>query len=258
MRQNVVSIISVLILVISAIWALPGAAAPSVQETTWNITTPIEGAVISGEVEVRGTASHPNFSSYGVLYAPGPRPTAESQWVPIAFGVKTMVVNGPLATWDTTQLPNGQYTLALAVYEVGNDTPYLQFVNNLTIQNKEATPTPSPTPSPTVDPNAAPTATPESGGVIAPTIEQPPTATPRATPTLGAAGPTDDESGGETEEEGGFGANLFSFKEIKSAFWSGVWIAVLLYVFGGLYVAGRAALRYYLRQQSKKPSNPPS
>jgi hypothetical protein len=257
MRQNTASLILVFVLLLSVTRVQPSSAAPATQDTTWEITSPAEGAVISGEVEVRGTASHPNFSSYGVLYAPGPRPTADSQWVPIAFGVKTMVVNGPLATWDTTQLPNGQYTLALAVYEVGNDTPYLQFVNNLTIQNEEATPTSSPTPSPTVDPNAAPTATPESN-VIAPTIEQPPTATPRATPTLGAAPATDDQNGGDAEEEGGFGANLFSIEEIKSAFWSGVWIAVLLYVFGGLYVAGRAALRYYLRQQSKKPSNPQS
>ncbi len=258
MRRTVVSVTSMLILLLSILWTQPASAAPSMQDTTWEITAPTEGAIISGEVEIRGTASHPNFSSYGVLYAPGPRPTADSQWVPVAFGVQTMVVNGSLATWDTTQVPNGQYTLALAVYEVDNETPYLQFVNNLTIQNEEATPTPSPTPSPTVDPNAAPTATPESGGVIAPTIEQPPTATPRATPTLGAAGLTDDEGNGEAEEASGFGANLFSIEEIKSAFWSGVWIAVLLYVFGGLYVAGRAAIRYYLRQQNKKPSNPPS
>ncbi len=251
MRQAFVDVIWVSILLLSILGVQPSAAASPAQDSTWNITSPIEGAVVSGEVEILGTASHTNFSSYGVLYAPGSHPTADSQWVPIAFGVQSMVVNGPLATWDTTQVPNGQYTLALAVYEVDNDTPYLYFVNNVNVQNEEATPTPSPTPSPTVDPDAAPTVTPESDAIIAPTIEQPPTATPRATPTLGAATTPDDQDTDDAEGEG-FGANLFSPEQIKSAFWSGVWIAVLLYVFGGLYVAGRAALRYYLRQQNEE------
>ncbi len=251
MRQIVLSMIAILALILVGVQ--PSVAAPPAQDTTWNITSPTEGAVISNEIEILGTATHDNFSSYGVLYAPGPRPTAESQWVPIAFGVQNMVVNGPLATWDTTQVPNGQYTLALAIYEVDNDTPYLYFVNNVNVQNEEATPTPSPSPSPTVDPNAAPTATPSDGAIIAPTIEQPPTATPRVTPTVGAA-TTEDQTNDETEN-GGFGANLFSPDEIKSAFWSGVWVAVLLYVFGGLYLAGRTAIRYYLRQQNRTRDN---
>jgi hypothetical protein len=229
-------------------------AAPPLQEAIWDITSPTDGAVLSGEVTIQGTASHPNFASYGVLYAPGPRPTESSQWVPIVFGVPNMVVNGALATWDTTELSNGQYTLALAVYEVGNDTPQLHFVNNLTIQNEEATPTPTLTPAPTIDPNAEPTApAEEEGPIIAPTIQQPPTATPRPTPTLEAVAPDTDETGGD--EDGGLLANLFAPKELKTAFWSGVWIAVLLYAFGGLYVAGRAALRYYLRQQSNQSSS---
>ncbi|MGC9398921.1 MAG: hypothetical protein ACP5HM_07270 [Anaerolineae bacterium] len=249
MRQMVLSVILALILSLGGLGIQGSVAAPPYQEPTWMITVPAEGSVVSGEVEIQGTATHTNFASYGVLYAPGPRPTAESEWVPIVFGVQNMVVNGPLATWDTTPLPNGQYTLALAVYEVGNDTPYLYFVNNITVQNKEATPTPSPTPSPTVDPNAAPTATP-GGAIIAPTIEQPPTATPRPTAML-AAEESPVEEGNSSAEEAGFGAELFSGKKLKSAFWSGVWIAILLYAFGGLYVAGRAVLRYYLRRQHR-------
>jgi hypothetical protein len=61
-----------------------------------------------------------------VLYAPGATVTGETSWQqnnPIAWDVRTMVVNGVLGTWDTTQIPNGQYVLALVMFEVGNDTP---------------------------------------------------------------------------------------------------------------------------------------
>ncbi|MFP4343429.1 MAG: hypothetical protein ACLFU8_01940 [Anaerolineales bacterium] len=231
-------------------------AVPPGQDAVWNITYPTEGSVISGEVEITGTATHPNFAAYGVLYGAGARPAANTEWIFVTSArVPNMVVNGTLTTWDTTTVPNGQYTLALAVYEVGNESPHLHFVNNITVQNEEATPTPTATPEPTTDPNGAPETTPEAGApIIAPTVEQPPTATPRATATLGAAGAEAEEP--VDGEAGALGLENFSFDAIGDAFWSGVSIAVLLYVFGGLYVAGRAALRYYLKQQrTQKPQS---
>ena len=223
-----------------------GLAAPLQQDPIWIVTYPTDGTPVSGEVTIQGTATHSSFVSYGVLYAPGPTPTGDSQWVPIVFGVQSMVVNGPLATWDTTGLPNGQYTLALAVYEVGNDTPNLHFVNHITVHNEEATPTPTltATPEATTEPEGQPT---PAADVIAPTVEQPPTATPRATATFAAdAPPSEDETNGAA-------GSFFSLAGIGEAFSAGVWIAVLLYLTGGLYVAGRAVLRYYLRQQKSGP-----
>ncbi len=229
-------------------------AAPVAQDPVWNITFPTEGSTVSGEVEIRGTATHPNFAAYGVLYGAGPRPEADTAWVFITPArVNNMVVNGTLATWNTANLPNGRYTLALAVYEVGNETPHLHFINNINVNNEEATPTPTATPEGEgLDEEALPVEPVEPGGpIIAPTIEQPPAATPRPTATLVA------EETAASDVENGDEGNLlgaFSLEALKSAFWSGVWIAVLLYVFGGLYVAGRAALRYYLRQQrTQKP-----
>lgn len=237
-----------IILILCLVWGSlqPGLAAPLAQDPVWVITYPTDGTTASGQVTITGTATHPNFSSYGLLYAPGPNPTANSQWVPVVFGVQTMVVNGPLATWDTTTLPNGQYTLALAVYEVGNDTPNLHFVNNITVQNEAATPTPTATP--TVEETATPEGATPEGPLVGPTVVQPPTATPRPTATLAPnQTPT-----AETGTDGNSALSTLSTSALREAFCSGAWIAVLIYAIGGLYVAAKAAYRYYLRQQRSR------
>lgn len=253
-------------LILSLLMALlataPGRAAPATQDTVLMITSPTDGSTVSGEVTIEGTATHPNFASYGVLYAAGPTPTADSQWVPITFGVQTMVVNGTLATWDTTveTIPNGQYTLALAIYEQGNTEPQLHFVNNITVNNEEATPTPTATPDTGEEPTAQPpegqpgegegTGEGEGAAPVGPTVVQPPTPTPRATPTV----TPDEEEAAIAEEGGGLfdTANLFSIESIKETFCAGAWLAVLIYAVGILYVTAKAVIRYYLRQRSKQ------
>ena len=246
----------ILSLLMTLLVTAPGHAAPVTQDTVLMITSPAGGSTVSGEVTIEGTATHPNFASYGVLYAAGPTPTADSQWVPITFGVQTMVVNGTLATWDTTVegIPNGQYTLALAVYEQGNNEPQLHFVNNITVNNEEATPTPTATPETVTEPTAQPTEEqPGEGGdagPVGPTVVQPPTPTPRATPTVA---PEEGEVTTEEDEGGLFDtANLFSIESIKETFCAGAWLAVLIYAVGILYVITKAVLRYYLRQRSKQ------
>jgi hypothetical protein len=240
--------------------ALPTAdslASPLGQNNVWTITSPPEGTTVSGEVTIQGTASHANFDSYGVLYASGPRPTAESHWVPIVFGVNNLVVNGTLATWDTTELPNGQYTLALAVYEQGNTEPNLHFTNNITVLNEETTPTPSPTPeeAATEEPDAAEETTPEVGAPpAAPTIVQPPTATPRPTATLSPA--VAEGEGGEDESGGLLPEGILSFDAVKESFRVGVQLAFLIYAIGILYVLAKAVIRYYLRQSHKQTTTP--
>lgn len=232
------------------------AAAPLAQDEVVVITYPPEGAVLSGEVPIQGTATHPSFNSYGVLYAAGARVTGDTRWQeqsPIAWDVRTMVVNGVLGTWDTTQIPNGQYVLALVVYQSGSETPSLYFVNNLTVQNEEATPTPTPTATPEEGPEAEPT---EESAPPPPaaTIEQPPTATPRPTPTFSPEGGTDEE---DADGDGGGGllpTDIFSVDAIKEAFTLGAQLAFLLYAVGILYVLAKAAIRYYLRQTKGKQS----
>lgn len=226
-----------------------GWAAPVAQDKVWVITYPTEGSTLSGTVNIQGTVTHPNFTSYGVLYAVGERVTGETNWAlnnPIAWTVQTMVVNGVLGTWDTTTLPNGKYVLALVVYS-GTDTPDAYFINNLTILNEEATPTPEPTLEPTPTELAATPQPGEGPAPVAPTIEQPPTATPRPTPTISPnATPTAEDNGEGTPKA------IISVDNIKETFIAGVQLAVLLYVLGGLYVITKAAIRYFLRTQRRK------
>jgi hypothetical protein len=228
-----------------------GWAAPLTQDAVWMVSYPGEGSTISGVVNIQGTATHPSFVSYGILYASGDQVTGSTAWRhddPIIWNNQTMVVNGTLGTWDTTTVPNGKYVLALVVYEAGNETPNVYFVQNLTVQNEEATPTPEPTLEPTpTEIGAAPTA--EGVAPIAPTIEQPPTATPRPTPTLSpGVTPGADEGGGDE----GTPKTIISMDAVKEAFKTGAQLAIMLYVIGGLYVAVKAAIRYVLRLQRKK------
>ncbi len=233
-------------------------AAPPTQEVVLSITYPTEGSTLSGVVSIQGTATHPNFASYGVLYASGGHVSADTGWrreTPIAWDVTTMVVNGALGQWDTTLLPNGQYVLALVVYEAGNATPHVHFINNLTILNEEATATPEPThtPEPTpadIEP-VAPEQPGDSAAPVAPTIEQPATATPRPTPTLSAQlTPTPEENDGISP------ADILSGAALKEAFITGAWLALFLYIIGGFYVLLKAAVRYYVRQLRRRQRQP--
>ncbi|HOT92768.1 MAG TPA: hypothetical protein PLJ78_10320 [Anaerolineae bacterium] len=228
-----------------------GWAAPLPQESMWVITYPPEGSVVSGLVPIQGTATHPNFRSYAVLYAPGDRVTGSTAWDqqnPIAWGITTMVINGTLGTWDTTRLPNGKYVLALAVWNTTSDTPDVYFINNLTVQNAPPTPTTEPTPEPTATSIAAAPTT-EVAAPIAPTVQQPPTATPRPTPTLGP-----NVTPVASDGEGGNKLKLdISLDSIKETFITGVKLAILLYVLGGMYVIIKAAVRYFLRLSRRKP-----
>ena len=231
----------------------PGLAAPTRQDPTWVITVPAAGSVLSGEVAIQGTATHSNFASYGLLYATGTQVAADTGWRlddPIAWDVQSMVVNGVLGTWDTTALPNGQYVLALVVYEIGNDTPNAYFTTNLTIQNEETTPTPEPTLEPTATPIPAGPGSP--GEVDTPavaTVEQPPTSTPRPTPTLSPV-TAGEETG--TDDELTPLDEIISADKVKETFTQGAQLAFIAYILGGMYFAIKAAIRYFLRSQHRK------
>ncbi|MEJ5310967.1 MAG: hypothetical protein WHX52_14480 [Anaerolineae bacterium] len=227
-----------------------GWAAPLPQDRVWMISYPQDGSTISGVVAIQGTATHPSFVSYGILYASGDTVTGSTLWRqddPIIWNNQTMVVNGTLATWDTTTVPNGKYVLALVVYEVGNETPNVYFVQNLTVQNAPATPTPEPTPEATPTEIGVTPLPPEGAVPIAPTIEQPPTATPRPTPTLSTGATSAPNDTGEDETP----KTIISIDAVKEAFKTGAQLAIMLYVIGGLYVAVKAAVRYALRLQRK-------
>lgn len=220
-----------------------GRAAPVFQAQS-TITYPTDGATVSGQVEVRGVALHPNMDFYQVRYAPGAQPTGDSQWQDFAIVDGQQVDGDVLATWDTSQIPDGQYTLALAVWGVNDpNNPYVFFATNITVNNANpvATPTPEdeePTevpPTPTIGPS--PTAV---------SVEQPATSTPRPTPTMPTSllpTPT-----AESQDERPLSLNV---GEVRDSFCVGGLVTVLLLTLWGLYLLAKVGLRWFLRQQSQ-------
>ena len=246
-------------LLVMALMSGPGLAAP-LQQARSVITYPAEGMTVSGVVEIQGIATHPNINSYQIRYAAGPQPTGDSQWVDFAIVEGTQVENDVLATWDTTALPDGMYTLALAVWGADDAaSPYVFFVRNLTVNN--AQPVPSPTseaeePAETETPEPLPTA------VIGPTptpvtVEQPPTATPQPSP-IGGSEEEEEETlvapSDETDGDDGGGLSLpINTEEIQSAFYQGGKIALALFALWGGYIFIKALIRWGLRQNIAWP-----
>ncbi len=222
----------------------PLLAAPPPQENVVIITFPSSGATVSGVVQIIGTVTHPNFDRYSIYYAPGPAATATSQWQPLVLDVRSPVVNGVLAEWDTTAIaedglpivPNGVYHMVLIRYRQDGATDSF-FVNNITVFNEAVTPTPTPTEE------AVEIPTPGAETPTAVPVEMPPTATPRPSPTP-RAGET------PTAPSGGGGVRLDT-SQIGGAFVRGARITLTLFAVWGLYLLGKAGFRYYLRTRRR-------
>lgn len=74
------------------------------------ITTPPNGAEISGQIVLEGTVDIPNFGFYKFEMSP----LGTQQWVTILAGRQT-VQSGELGRWDTSTLLPGDYALRLVV-----------------------------------------------------------------------------------------------------------------------------------------------
>ncbi len=175
------------------VYALP----PLQGQGTCAITSPTAGSLLRGQVVIRGTATHPNFTGYQIGYAPDPNPTGE--WKFFASG-QSPVQNGQLGVWDTTQLPDGAYQLIMEVFRTDGNKD-LCFVGTMRVNNSAPTATFTPPPLPTAanTPTPLPTARITATTTLTSTvvIEQPPTSTPRPTPTYSAVNnPTPTPSGG--------------------------------------------------------------
>jgi hypothetical protein len=229
----------------------PGWAAPLPQARSV-ITYPANGMTLSGVVDVTGIAVHPNLNFFQVRYAAGPEPTGDSQWVDFAIVQATQVENGVLGSWDTTAVPDGQYTLALAVW--GQDdpsSPYVFFVNFLTVNN--AQPVASPTPE--VEP---PTPEPLPTAVVGPSptpvpVEQPATPTPRPTPTSVGAGEEELATASSPEEEQGPALTL-DVSGLRDGFCLGGMVSILLLLLWAMYLLAKAGVRWFLRQRGRPPA----
>ena len=73
------------------------------------ITTPSMFADVRGEIEITGTAGGENLDYYRVLVGQGLNPP---NWVQIGDDSGSLVIDGTLGTWDTSEL-NGLYAVQL-------------------------------------------------------------------------------------------------------------------------------------------------
>lgn len=250
MHKRALVVGMILVLVLLALGS-PGWAAPPLQARSV-ITYPTDGMTVSGVVQVTGIATHPNMNFYQLRYAPGSEATGGSQWVDFAIVEGAQVENNVLGAWDTTVLPDGQYTLAMAVW--GNNdasSPYVTFVARLTVNN--AQPVPSPTPE-TEQPTPEPMPTAADGATPTPiSIEQPATPTPRPSPMPAVGEEEQVGTPAASEDEQDQPALPFDTEGLRSAFCSGGLITVMLFLLWGLYLLAKASLRWYLRSGKGLP-----
>lgn len=162
-------------------------AAPPAQGALAAITSPQSNAIVRGVVPVLGSAAHPQFQFYKLEYAR--EPASDENFVIVGAIREQQVIDGQLELWDTTQLPDGSYTLRLRVVKVDGNYDEAVVVQ-VVVANAQPTETPTPAESPT--PTVTPTPLPATPTIV---IEQPdlPTQVPSVVPTQITPLPTPDE-----------------------------------------------------------------
>lgn len=206
------------------------------------IASPTSNAVVQGTVQIMGSADHSAFQFYVVDL--GPEPNTNDQWSTIGAIHNAPVINGVLETWDTTQVPDGSYTIRLRVVRLdGNYSEF--FVRQVVVSNTQPLPTDTPLPQGTEEapPPQFPTVTPTDLPPTAPiVIEQPvvDTPTPRPVPT---SPPLEDP-----EENRSFIPTVsgFSMSPLTDACLYGGGVMVGIFLLFGFLVALRTFIRGFI------------
>ena len=84
------------------------------------ITQPIDGAQVTGQVAVVGSADGAGFVGYVLEYALGDQP-GETDWLPVAPPSAQPVTDATLALWQTDGLDAGIYSLRLRALNSSGD-----------------------------------------------------------------------------------------------------------------------------------------
>ncbi len=193
------------------------------------ITSPLEGALLTGLVPITGSATHPQFTRSELAFGYSPNPT--DTWFSLQAPATTQVINEVLAIWDTTKITDGLYVLRLRVFY--GEGAYLEtFVANVRVQN--STPAAPTAPPPTEGPAA--TLTP-AASATAPIIDLPPTATARAT-TVGGGSASGDGPVGDVP------AGRINTDMIGAAFFDGIRLTAAVFLILAAYATLRAVLRW--------------
>ncbi len=193
------------------------------------ITSPTQGEVVTGSVNITGTATHPQFARYEVAFAYDPNPT--DTWFEIQPPSTHQVTDGILAVWNTTSITDGNYMIRLRVFSSSSSTPSETIVRNVKVRNNA--PTEAPAPSVTTEPTVVPSPTTVLLGPTA-TLLPPPTATGSSVSVLPEAP-----------------ASVPAFLDLSSyssAFCNGVYFTGGAFLLLGSYVALRDRIRRPIRR----------
>jgi len=167
-------LIALILAVLSSLGWAAALAAPPAQGDLALITSPQNNAIVRGLVPIQGSATHPQFQFYKVEYAR--EPVTGENFAIIGAIHEQQVVDGQLEVWDTTQVPDGSYTLRLRVVRLdGNYGEYS--VIQVVVANAQPTETPTPAVAP--PPTVSPTPLPPTPTIV---VEQPALPTGAATP----------------------------------------------------------------------------
>lgn len=108
----------VLITIVPATFAQDGTTTEDLPQSGVEILWPPPVTEVWGTGDVIGTAAVPGMSYYYLEYLPlnedFSRPEG-APWIPVTVSIEEPVVNGKLATLDTTTVPDGLYALRLVV-----------------------------------------------------------------------------------------------------------------------------------------------
>ena len=88
------------------------------------ISSPAPGATVGGTISIIGTVSLSDLQSFWLEFGPGTDP---QQWIPIGRPRDEEVAAGRLALWDTTQIPDGLYTVRLRALRQGQQPGYSDY-----------------------------------------------------------------------------------------------------------------------------------
>ncbi|MCC6454878.1 MAG: hypothetical protein IT328_08055 [Caldilineaceae bacterium] len=100
----------------------PVVVAPLCPDPRSVITSPGVNQVLSGTAQILGTATHENFQYYKVEYAQGADIDPNNTFAYLA-DARVQVIGGLLATFDSSNLSNGAYTIKLTVVDTSGNFP---------------------------------------------------------------------------------------------------------------------------------------
>lgn len=229
------SLMALVLIGLSALGWRSVLAAPPAQGDLALITSPQNNAIVRGQVPILGSATHPQFQFYKVEVAREPVLGDESYGIVGAIH-EEQVVDGQLELWDTTQVPEGSYTLRLRVVRVdGNYSEY----SLVQVVVANAQPTETPTSAETPTPTITPTPLPPTPTIV---IEQPALPTGAATPVPTRVTPLPTPA----EEKPSFDLDI---TPLQTAFLYGAGISLGIFLLFGFLMALRNLIYTLLGQK---------